>query len=153
MDDWLEQLRQIRAEQRQVAEPPVGSNASSRGPDRLLKESRAFEFLRDMRRELLGGSGRIESFDNAGGYDVVLVLMWDGSIAQPKSPRAGSAEGYQIFVAVRDQRLWVNGQPVVANSAEALQRALLEAARNPTKRRGDSLHYQNRNSLFLKVSG
>ena len=136
MDDWLEQLRQIRAGYRRVAQESVVPETASQAHDQLLKEARAFEFLRDIRRELLGGAGRIESFDNSGGYDLVLALMWDGPISQPRKPSAGSSDGYHIFVAVRDRQLWVNGRPIAANTAEALQMALLEAARSPGRRSG-----------------
>jgi hypothetical protein len=110
-----------------------------------LKQVRAFEFLRDIRKELLGGVGRIELFENAQGYDIVLALMWDGPVASPKPPRSGSKDGHYIFVGVVSHKVWVNGQQVTANTPSALQSRLLEAVRNPGRRQDLGQHGPNSN--------
>ena len=136
MDNWIDELRRIRAEQ-QEADSPAESSPQAIDED-LLKKVRAFEFLRDIRKELLGGVGRIELFENAQGYDIILALMWDGSVANPKPPRSGSKEARYIFIGVVNHKIWVNGQLVTDNTPSALQSRLLEAIRNPGRRQNIS---------------
>ena len=133
MENWLDELHRIRAEQTESLKPLESPKQAVH--EELLKKVRAFEFLRDMRKALLNGVGHIELFENAQGYDVIMALVWDGPVANPKPPRAGSKEARYIFVGVYNQKLWVNGQPVAENTPEALQKRLLEAARNPGRRK------------------
>ncbi len=135
MSDWLDNLQRIRAEHQQKAtaqekEAPPGAQI-----DQLLREAKAFEHLRDIRKVMLGGVGKIELFESASGYDVVLALMWEGPTADPRHPKAGVSNQYHILVGVHNQRLWVNGEAVAKNTPAALQAALLKAARNPGRRK------------------
>jgi len=135
MTNWLDDLQKIRQAHQQAATEPPPPKKPGVELDQLLKESRAFELLRDVRRVLLGGVGRIELFEQAGGYDMVLALLWDGPVTNPRRPRSNSADTYHIFIGVQKNRLWVNGKPLKTGTATALQAALLEAARNPGRRK------------------
>lgn len=132
MDDWLDQLRQIRAEQETEARQP--EVAPENQASQLLQQVNAFKYLRDIRKVLLGGVGRIELLENVGGYASVLALTWDGPVASAQPPLANSPEMRHIFIGVRDKKLWVNGHLVADATPEALQARLLEAARQPGRR-------------------
>ena len=98
MESWLDELHRIRAEQTESLTSPEPPRQAVN--EELLKKVRAFEFLRDIRKALLNGVGRIELFENAQGYDVIMALVWDGPVGNPKPTRAGSKEARYIFVGV-----------------------------------------------------
>ena len=121
----------MKEAEQQRAKPITSPTAPLNTPDTLLKEVKAFELLRDIREVLLDRVGVIELFEDASGYDLVMALMWDGPLTAPKPPQAHSKNRHHIFVGVKGKSLYVNGQPLKPLTEEALQKALLKAAKNP----------------------
>lgn len=134
MSDWEAELNRIRRENARQ-QPDESAAPQSGRVDQLLHEVEALRHLRDMRRLLLGGVGRIELFEDAGGYDLVLALMWDGPISRARPPKAEARDGYHIFIGVRNNRLFVNNRPLTPANSDTLKAALLQAARRPGHRR------------------
>ena len=132
-DDWLNKLRNLREEAKKQAPKPEEVQIGK--IDHLLKEVNAFEHLRDIKKELLGGVGRIELIEDVSGYDLVMVLMWNGPLHNPTHPKENSKNRCHIFIGVNNKKLWVNGKPLPKNTSEKLQEALLEAAKNPATSR------------------
>ena len=129
--NWKQELRKIKESEVQKKSPKKKLVARAQTPDTLLKQVKAFELLRDMREILLDRVGVIELFEDASGYDLVMALMWDGPIATPKPPRPDSKSRHHIFVGVKGKRLYVNGKVLQKNTEERLQKALLQAAKEP----------------------
>jgi hypothetical protein len=132
MQDWYKTLQQIRETEISNAVP---AKETFGRVDDLLKNVEAHQLLRDLKRFLLGGVGKIELFEDASGYDLVLALMWDGPISQAALPKTNSKTRRHIFIGVRDGGLYVNGKTVPSNTKKALQEALIEAAKNPGLRK------------------
>ena len=128
-DDWLNNLRTLREEAKKQA--PTPKQAQSAKIDHLLKKVNTFEHLRDIKKEVLGGIGRIELFEDVSGYDLVMVLIWNGPLHNPSHPTENSKNRHHIFVGVNNKKLWVNGKPLPKNTSDSLQQALLEAVQNP----------------------
>lgn len=131
--DWLNKLRHLREEAKKQA--PKSKETQTGKIDQLLKDVNAFEHLRDIKRELLGDVGLIELIEDASGYDLVMVLMWNGPLHSPTHPKENSKNRHHIFIGVNNKKLWVNGKPLSKNTSESLQDALLEAVKNPATSR------------------
>jgi len=132
---WQKKLKKLKNNHRteeEAATKKVGK------PDALLQQVHALQLLRDMKQFLLDGIGKIELFEDASGYDLVMVLMWNGTIAKPEMPRSNSKQRRHIFIGVRDNKLYVNGKHVPTATEQALQEALLAAAENPGFRHGET---------------
>ncbi len=125
--DWLNQLLRIRKENQlteatpELVEKTVGQ----------INFAEIIGYLRDIQRMVLGGSGKVEVFENAGGYDLVAGLTWNGLLSNPKRPGADTRDLRYICVGFRGQRILVNGKPLERNTAKILQERLLEVVRNP----------------------
>ena len=139
-DDWLKQLRQLyEADKARIeAETHEIETSQHQGQVRLeeavtlLRNVKAHELLRQVQKALLDGKGTLGLHQNPKDYDRAIVLAWTGPIGDAKRPNFKSSEPYHyIMVAVRDGKLWINGQALAVPTAAAMKRALLEAARNP----------------------
>lgn len=128
-NDWYKKLQELKTSQK--PELPIAQNVK---PDKLLGQVEALRLLKDVNRFLLDGVGRIELFEDASGYDLVMALMWNGSISEPAKPRANSKHRHHIFIGVRDECLYVNGKRIKPGTSN-LQRALLSAAESPGLRK------------------
>ena len=127
--DWKTELLNIRKEaQASHLSETVANQSKSKAQD-LLKQVEALKLLRDMLKLMLDGVGKIETFENQNDYDIILALIWDGPIREPKPPRAASKERSHIFLGVAGEKLYVNGVQVEPCTTAGLQTALLAAAR------------------------
>jgi hypothetical protein len=143
-DDWLRQLRQLHEADKARIEAEAHKIEASQQQEQarlekavvLLRSVRAHELLRQVQKALLDGKGTLGLHEHPRDYDRAIVLAWTGSVGNAKRPDFKSAEPYYyIMVAVRDEKLWINDQVLPVPNAEAMRRALLEAARNPAIQR------------------
>ncbi len=136
-NDWLEQLRQLREADQSAHPDPLQAEegpaqVTQRQASELLRQSRAHELLRQVQKTLLGGQGLLDIFERQKQYDRVLTLVWQGPISAARKPDPDDPAPYSyILVGVRNGKLWVNGKVLASAAPEALQQALLQAARNP----------------------
>lgn len=139
-DDWLQQLQQLRENDRARQQDRLKAEEQVQSPQRqasdLLRQARAHELLRQVQKTLLGGQGLLDIFERKGQYDRVLTLVWQGPISAARKPDPDDPAGYSyIMVGVRNGRLWVNGKALPEATPAALQAALVRAARNPGRER------------------
>lgn len=139
-DDWLQQLRQLRENDRTRRQDRPGAREQVHSPQRqasdLLRQARAHELLRQVQKTLLDGQGLLDIFERKGQYDRVLTLVWQGPISAARKPDPDDPAGYSyILVGVRNGRLWVNGKALPEATPAALQAALVLAAKNPGRER------------------
>ena len=132
---WQKKLKKLRDNHQTKETPPKTTIGKS---DALLKQVHALQLLRDMKQFLLDGVGKIELFKNTNGYDLVLALMWNGTISKPEIPRSESKQRRHIFIGVRGGEIYVNGKHVPIATEQALQDALLAAAENPGFQRNET---------------
>jgi hypothetical protein len=132
---WLQQIRQLyeadklRLEAEQVREQRTQPEAAAK----LLSQTQAHLLMRQVQRALLNGGGRLEIVEHPEDYDRAIVLMWQGPISAARGPdRAGEDYSY-ILVAVRQNKVWVNGQAISAATPEALKVALVRACKKPRR--------------------
>jgi hypothetical protein len=132
---WLQQIRQLyeadklRLEAEQAREERTEPDAAAE----LLSQTQAHLLMRQVQRALLNGGGRLEIVEQPEDYDRAIVLMWQGPISAVRRPdRAGEDYSY-ILVAVRQNKVWVNGQAISAATPEALKAALVQACKNPRR--------------------
>ena len=146
-DDWLEQLSQLHEADK--AKHQIKTEAQSKQEQAqqarrkqaidLLRQSQAHELLRQAQKNLLGGGGTLDIFNQSGGYERVITLSWQGPISAARRTTPDDPEEYSyIMVGVRKERLWVNGKRVADNTPEALKTALLEACKNPGREKPDN---------------
>jgi hypothetical protein len=143
-DDWLEELHQLREQDRvtrQAAQEQLDlSVLSSERDDKqaadLLRQADAHNLLRRVQKALLGGKGVIDFLDQKSHYDRVMTLMWQGPISAARNPDPEDPEAYQyILVGVRQGKLYVNGKEVSPITPEALKVALVNVAKKPGRAR------------------
>jgi hypothetical protein len=132
---WLEPIRQLyeadklRLQAEQAREKQAEPDAAAK----LLSQTQAHLLMRQVQRALLNGGGRLEIVEQPEDYDRAIVLMWQGPISAAHRPdRAGEDYGY-ILVAVRQNKVWVNGQAISAATPEALKAALVQACKKPRR--------------------
>ncbi len=141
-DNWLDELRQlheddkalhqvkIERQQRQEQEEQAQRNLAFE----LLQQSQAYKLVRQVQKNLLGGGGALDFFDNAYDYERVISLVWQGPISAARRPNPNDPAEYSyILVGVKKGKLCVNGQPLPASTPTALKNALLKAAKNPER--------------------
>lgn len=141
-DDWLDEIRQLReadhtARQQSEQQAQEETDAREAMAVNLLRQTRAHELLRQVQKALLNGQGALDIFDRAGDYDRAITLTWQGHISEARRPDHNDPSPmYYIAVGVRDDKLWVNDQPLPTNTTAVLKKALLAASRNPGKQTG-----------------
>ena len=141
-DDWLAQLSQLReddkakhqAEAEAEAEKKRQEEARENQAGQLLRQSRAYELLRQVQKALLGGKGVLDVSEAADDYDLTITLAWQGPISNASKPDPEDPEDcHYILVGVREGKLWVNGKGLPSATPNALKAALLEAGKNPKR--------------------
>lgn len=131
-EEWLAQLRQVyetdkarqeAKEKRQAeGEPEVTT-------EQLLKRCRAHELMRQVQKTLLNGEGRLQFYEDVGGYERAVVLMWKGPISDASKPASIEDVEGSIIVGATDEGIFVNDNKLSEVSPEALRQTLLELAR------------------------
>lgn len=136
-DDWLDQLNQIREEDKakwqvkpEAEPPPPPPNLAVE----LLQQVKAHELLRQVQKALLGSQGTLDVFDRGQDYERLLALVWQGPISEARRPDPDDPELYSyILVGVRKGQVWVNNKRLPEATPEALKQALLAACKNPRR--------------------
>ena len=140
-DEWLEQLRQIREadkakHQAKAEQAPKQDKRNEAGE--LLRQSRAHSLLRQVQKVLLDGQGQIDIVDKVGPYEQGIMLSWQGPISAARRPHINTDEAYYyILIGVSQGKLWVNGKSLSKITPQMLKAALLEASKNPARRKQD----------------
>ena len=139
-DDWLAELSQLHEEDKVKHLAKAEAEAKKRQEEearknqvsQLLRQSRAYELLRDVQKALLAGKGVLDVFEASDNYDRTITLAWQGAISNARRPNPEDPDNcYSIQVGVRQGRVWVNGKPLSSPTPEALKIALLKAGKNP----------------------
>lgn len=142
MTDWLDELYQLREADKQNQTAPESQTELDlsllqrpKEAADLLRQCDAHKLLRRVQRALLDGKGIIDFFEQAGTYDRIISLIWQGPISNARTPNPEDPEPYQyIFVGVRNGKVYVNGKPLPTAIPEALKEALVEASKNPRRK-------------------
>jgi hypothetical protein len=131
-DDWRSQLRQIyevdrvrqqaQEERDETPEPEIVAEA-------LLRRCRAHDLMRQVQKTLLNGGGKLQFYEEVGGYDQAVVLMWSGPISAATKPASIADVDAAIIVGANDGGVFVNDSQLAEASPEALKQVLLELAR------------------------
>jgi hypothetical protein len=135
-DDWLDELRQLRAEDEAVRQAQIEQldltllNRHERAVN-LLRQCEAHNLLRQVNNALLNGKGLIELFSQTNGYEQAVVLMWQGPISRARWPQPKDPEDYFYIMVGAKKRLYVNGKQLEHPTPEALKKALVEASKKP----------------------
>jgi hypothetical protein len=131
-DDWDSQLRQIyevdKAHQ-QVHEKREEAPEPKTIAEQLLRRCRAHELMRQVQKTLLDGGGKLQFYEEVGGYDQAVVLMWSGPISAATKPASIADVDAAIIVGANDGGVFVNDSQLAEASPEALKQVLLELAR------------------------
>ncbi len=123
MNDWKKKIRSIRTSDKKVKKKERNQA--------LLTELNALRLMQGVQKELLGGKGELKT--RLDGETPIIELLWSGSLATPTKPN--QKEGiFYIRVSARSGKLVVNRRVIKANK-DALQEALLKAAKKPLKSR------------------
>jgi hypothetical protein len=139
-DDWLAQLSQLHEEdkaKRQAnaqaeAQKKRQKDARKNQAGELLRQSRAYELLRQVQKALLGGQGLLDILEATDEIDRAITLIWQGPISNARKPDPEDSEAYyHISVEVKEGKLWVNGKSLALATPTALKAALLQASKNP----------------------
>jgi hypothetical protein len=131
-DDWRSQLRQIyevdrvrqqaQGEREETPEPEIVAEA-------LLRRCRAHDLMRQVQKTLLDGGGKLQFYEEVGGYDQAVVLMWSGPISAATKPASIADVDAAIIVGANDGGVFVNDSQLAEASPETLKQVLLELAR------------------------
>jgi hypothetical protein len=143
-DDWLDQLNQIREDDKAKREQAKAKTAPLPPPQNLasdlLRQSKAHELLRQIQKVLLGGQGSLDLFDRTKEYDRLMTLVWQGPISAARRPDPDDPEPYNyILVGVRKGQIWVNNKRVTEVTPENMKQALLAACKNPRREKPGTL--------------
>jgi hypothetical protein len=138
-DNWLNELRQLREQDKISRQPTVESldlsllavQRAQQAAD-LLRQADALNLLRQVQKALLDGKGVLDIFEQTQRYDRAISLAWQGPLSEARKPDPKSTEAYQyILIGVRQGTLYVNDKKVTPATPQALKIALVEAARKP----------------------
>ncbi len=143
-DDWLQQLNQLHQEDKAKHQVKIDAEAKKKRQQEarknqaseLLRQSKAYELLRQVQKALLGGKGVLDVFDATDDYDRTITLAWQGPISNAKKPDPEDPGDYNyIMVGVRKGKLWVNDKPLPAATPTTLKAALLQASKQPGRKK------------------
>jgi hypothetical protein len=140
-DNWLDELRQLHEldkanHQAAVEQLDLSILPSQRNKEAadLLRQVDALNLLRQVQKALLNGKGVLDIFEQTKRYERAISLAWQGSISAARKPDPKNPEAYQyILIGVRRGKLYVNDKEVTPVTSEALKRALVEAAKKPSR--------------------
>jgi hypothetical protein len=143
--DWLDELDQIRrTDETQQKEKQLDIDLSVLGNREkavsALRISEAHKLLRRVQSVLLSGKGTIDIFDSTKQYERAIALVWQGSVSNARTPDPDDPEDYKyIMVGASGTTLYVNGKKLDSITPEALQKALVWAAKNPKVKSRDKV--------------
>jgi hypothetical protein len=138
-DDWLNQLRQLREQDKASRQPAekeqdlslLQAQRVQQAAD-LLRQTDALNLLRQVQKALLDGKGVLDVFEQTQRYDRAISLAWQGPISEARKPDPKSTAAYQyILIGVREGKLYVNDKELAVATPETLKKALVEAAKKP----------------------
>jgi hypothetical protein len=132
-DTWLAELREIYEEdkvRREAEEARAAAPAPADAADALLQRCRAHELMRQVQKTLLNGGGSLHFYKNVGGYEQAIVLMWKGPLSAAQKPATIAEVDASLIVGATATVVFVNDEPLVEISADALRAALLARARH-----------------------
>ena len=129
--DWLAELRQIYEtdkayKQAQKDSQPEAEAVVTAGE--YLQRCSAHELMRQVQKTLLDGGGKLEFYENVGGYEQAVVLMWAGPISEAAKPATIEDVDASIIVGANAQGVFVNDERLANVSPDALRQRLLELA-------------------------
>ena len=131
-DEWLDELRQIYEEDRARREAREKSRAEReprKTAGQFLKQCRAHELMRHVQKALLDGGGTLRFYEDVGGYDQAVILMWKGPISNAAKLADIEDVDTSIIVGANGEGVFVNDRKLSDASPEALRDTLLELAR------------------------
>lgn len=139
MTDWLDELHQLREEDKAQRQADLKSlNLSVLTSQQvetttlLLHRCDAHNLLRRLQKVLLDGKGTIDIFEQKSNYDRIITLAWQGPISAARIPDPEDPEDYNyIYVGVKRGKVYVNGEELSPVTPDALKPALVKAAKNP----------------------
>ncbi len=142
-NDWLDELYNLRAvdkSRRQAETDLLDLQALAAQRDQqaadILRQTDAHNLLRRVQKALLDGKGLIDFFEHESEFERLMTLLWQGPLSAARSPNPEDPEEYQyIAIGVRRGKLYVNDDEVASLTSEALQKALVKAAKNPGRTR------------------
>lgn len=138
-EEWLAQLRAIyeadRVKRESLAAQAVEPAAELSAAD-LLQQCNAHGLVRQVQRALLNGGGKIQFYEDVGGYEQAIVLIWSGPISDAAAPAEIKDVDASLIVGANDDGVFVNDRKLSNPSPQALQTALLEMAREIAGRDG-----------------
>ncbi len=143
-DDWLAQLSQLheddktkyQAEAQAEAKKKRQEEARKNQVSQLLRQSKAYEILRQVQKALLAGKGVLDVFEASDDYDRTITLAWQGPISNARKPDPEDPEDcHYILIGVRAGKLWVNGKQLPSATPDALKAALVQASKNPKRQK------------------
>ena len=130
-DDWIAKLQQIyeankvyqqAKEQRQLTPSPKDT------ADTFMKQSRAHDLMRQIQKVLLNGEGILRFYEDVGGYNRAIVLMWKGPVSAASKPANLKDVDVSIIIGANDKGIFVNDKKLAKPTPEALKQALLDLA-------------------------
>ena len=143
--EWLSELRELHeadkayhhAEEKRQAPPEPEVVA-----ERLLEKCDAHQLMRQVQKVLLNGGGKLQFFEDVGGYHRAIVLMWQGPVSAASAlVRLEDVEA-AIIVGANEEGVFVNDRLLPDASVEALRHRLLKVAQEfvtkRTRARGTS---------------
>lgn len=131
-DEWQDQLRRIHDSdkaRRQAEETSQAATEPVITVELLLRQCRAHELLRQVQNMLLNGGGRLQFYENVGGYEQAVVLMWNGSISNATKPPSIEDVDAAIIVGANAEGVFLNDAALPEASPDVLKEALLDLAR------------------------
>jgi hypothetical protein len=130
-DEWLAQLRQVyeadRARQQAEREREAYDEAQVTA-EQLLQQCKAHGLVRQVQKTLLDGGGQLHFYQDVGGYEQAIVLMWAGPISDARKPAKIADVDASIIVGANDGGVFVNDEKLADVSPDGLRRRLLEVA-------------------------
>ena len=131
-DEWLVQLRNlydVDKAQHQANKQSQARDTSQETADAFMRRCKAHALMRQVQRTLLNGEGALHFYENVGGYDRAVVLMWRGPISAASKPAKIEDVNNAIIVGANDRGIFVNDEELAEPSPAALRQALLALAR------------------------
>ena len=130
-ENWLAQLRQIHETDKAQRQAPEHDATDEAQPtaEQYLRQCRAHELLRQVQKTLLDGGGSLQIYQDVGGYEQVIILMWEGPISAAAKPARIDEVEASIIVGANAQGIFVNDEPLSDISPEGLRERLLNTAR------------------------
>lgn len=130
-DEWVAQLREVYETDKARQQAKETSSADSEPvltSELLLQQCKAHELMRQVQKTLLDGRGKLQFYEDVGGYDRAIVLMWVGTISDASEPASIEEVDASIIVGANGEGIFVNDTRLSEATPGALRQALLDVA-------------------------